>query len=174
MAIALIENIQREDLNPIEEALAYIKLKSSMDLNQEELAEKVGKDRATVANTMRLLKLPKLVQEMVINESISMGHARALLSIEGPDMMAMVAKKIIREGLSVRRVEALIRSLKGGYPAQESKSVDPLQKDIQQKIENSLGTKVALRKEGNGYAMVIYFSDANHLNGLLDMLDIQI
>lgn len=174
MAIALIENIQREDLNPIEEAQAYIKLKASLSLSQEELAEKVGKDRATIANTMRLLRLPKSVQEMVIEESLSMGHARALLSIDSQDMMSMVAKKIVREGLSVRRTEALIRSLKGGYRLEDSKSIDPMQKEIQQKLENALGTRVQLRKEGNGYAMVVYFSDANHLNNILDILDVEI
>jgi ParB family chromosome partitioning protein len=174
MAIALIENIQREDLNPIEEAHAYLKLKESLLLNQEEVAERVGKDRATVANTMRLLRLPKQVQEMVIEESLSMGHARALLAIESADLMLMVAKKIVREGLSVRRTEALIRSLKNGYQLGDSKPVDPLQKEIQQKLEGTLGTKVNLRKEGNGYAMVIYFSDTNHLNGLLDILGVEI
>jgi ParB family chromosome partitioning protein len=174
MAIALIENIQREDLNPIEEALAYRRLKESLSLNQEELAEKVGKDRATVANTMRLLRLPKAVQEMVVEEALSMGHARALLAIDSVDMMSMVARKIIREGLSVRRTEALIRSLKGGFRLEEAKTVDPLQKEIQQKIENILGTRVTLRKEGNGYAMMIYFTDANHLNNLLDILGVEI
>lgn len=174
MTIALIENIQREDLNPIEEAQAYLKLKSTLALNQEELAEKVGKDRTTVANVMRLLRLPKVVQNMVVEEVLSMGHARALLAVESPDMITMVAKKIAREGLSVRKTEALIRSLKNGYRSEEIKSVDPLQKEIQQKLESSLGTRVALRKEGNGYAMVIYFSDSNHLNGLLDILGVEI
>lgn len=174
MAIALIENIQREDLNPIEEAQAYLRLKSSMSLNQEELAQKVGKDRATVANVMRLLRLPKRVQDMVVEEALSMGHARALLAVENLDMLGMVAKKIVREGLSVRKTEALIRSLKTGYKLEEGKSADPMQREIQQKLEGALGTRVALRKEGNGYAMVIYFTDANHLNGLLDVLGLEI
>lgn len=182
LAIALVENIQREDLNPIEEALAYLRLKDTMKLNQEEIAEKVGKDRASVANIMRLLRLPKPIQDMVVEELLTMGHARALLALDSTDMMTMVAKKIIREGLSVRRVEGLIRAIKGGYQSGELKKLlsdnkdapDPMERDIQQKLEYALGTRVVLRKENNGYAIVIHFAGAEQLNGILEHLGVEI
>lgn len=182
LAVALIENIQREDLNPIEEALAYHRLKETSKLSQEELAIRVGKDRATVANIMRLLRLPKVVQNMVVEESLSMGHARALLALDSHDMMTMVAKKIAREGLSVRRVEGLIRSIKSGYlDSQANKQMlsqtqinNPLTKELRQKLERVLGTRVELRKELNGYSVVIHFRDEEQLNGLLDTLGVEI
>lgn len=182
LAIALVENIQREDLNPIEEAFAYKRLKEALKLGQEEIAERVGKDRASVANVMRLLKLPKNVQQMVVEESLSMGHARALLALDSADLMMMVAKKTIREGLSVRRVEGLIRSIKSGYHSSEfkkiftdnAKAVEPMHREIQQKLEHVLGTKVNLRKEMNGFSLVIHFSGADQLNGLLDSLGVEI
>lgn len=182
LAVALVENIQREDLNPIEEAFAYKRLKETLKLSQEEIAERVGKERASVANVMRLLKLPRNVQDMVVEESLSMGHARALLALDSADLMGMVAKKIVREGLSVRRVEGLIRSIKNGYHSSEfkklvsdtSKGPDPMHKEIQLKLEYALGTKVNLRKEVNGFSLVIHFSGAEQLNGLLDSLGVEI
>lgn len=178
LAIALVENVQRQDLNPIEEANAYLRLKDTLKLNQEEIAARIGKDRATVANMLRLLRLPKMVQTLVINESLSMGHARALLSLDSSDMMTMVAKKTLREGLSVRKVEALIRAIKSGY--QESKmllsepgrALDPQQRDLRLRLERALGTRVELRKEETGYAVIIHFNGAQQLNGLLDILGV--
>jgi ParB family transcriptional regulator, chromosome partitioning protein len=181
LAVALVENIQRQDLNPIEEAKAYLKLKETLRLNQEEISSKVGKDRASVANIMRLLKLPQMVQDMLCHESLSMGHARALLSLENSDMISMVAKKIAREGLSVRRVESLIRAIKSGYQTQNFKKLientngkDVLQRAVQEKLQHCLGTRVILKKEGNGYAMVVYFDGAEQLNGLLETLGVEI
>jgi len=182
LAIALVENIQRQDLNPIEEALAYLKLKESLKLSQEDVAIRVGKDRTSVANTMRLLRLPKVVQDMIAAEILSMGHAKALLALDSNDMMVMLAKKTAREGLSVRKVEGLIRSIKSGYIIGDAKnplqpnetSASPLQREIAQKLEYALGAKVTLRKELNGYAVVIHFADADQLNNLLDNLGIEI
>ncbi len=149
LAVALVENVQRQDLNPIEEANAYLRLRETLKLNQEEIAKRIGKDRVTVANMLRLLRLPDFVQKLVINETISMGHARALLSLDSVDMMSMVAKKILREGLSVRKVEAIIRALKGGYGAEarspfneNTKSIDPLQKEIRLRLERASGARV--------------------------------
>lgn len=182
LAIALVENVQRQDLNPIEEANAYLRLKESLELSQEEIASRIGKDRATIANMLRLLRLPESVQVLVVNETLSMGHARALLSLDSSDLMTMVAKKIIREGLSVRRVEALIRALKGGYQSAEAKALlkenmkthDPLQKELRLRLERALGTRVELRKEEPGYALVIHFSGPEQLNGLLENLGVEL
>lgn len=178
LAIALVENIQRQDLNPIEEALAYLRLKETLKLNQEEIATRVGKDRASVANTLRLLRLPKVVQELLIDESLSMGHARALLSLDSSDLMGLIAKKIIRDGLNVRRVESLIRSIKSGHQLDAQKllsnSQDPLERDIRQKLEHAVGARVELRRENSGYAVTMHFADAEQLNNLLDALEIDL
>ncbi|HXW53651.1 MAG TPA: ParB/RepB/Spo0J family partition protein [Myxococcota bacterium] len=182
LAVALVENIQREDLNPIEEAMAYLRLKETLKISQEDIASKIGKDRTSIANTMRLLRLPKVVQQMVAMELLSMGHARALLGLDSGDMVVMLAKKINREGLSVRRVEALIRSIKSGYqPTELTKTLnvakderDPLHKEIRQRLEYALGTKVTLKKESGGYAIVIHFANTEQLNGLLDSLGVEI
>ena len=180
MAIALVENIQREDLNPIEEAQAYQKLKEALKLSQDEVAERVGKDRASIANTLRLLRLPKAIQDMVVNEELSMGHARALLSLDSSDMMMMVAKKALREGLSVRRVEGIIRAMKGGFWVGEEKKrnayliSDPLEREIQQKMEYELASKVELKKENAGYVVTIRFHSPEQLNLMLERLGIEI
>lgn len=182
LAIALVENVQRQDLNPIEEANAYLRLRETLKLSQEEIATRIGKDRATIANVLRLLRLPELVQTMVVNETLSMGHARALLALDSIDMMTLVAKKIVREGLSVRRVEALIRALKSGYNSPEAKSLmaenmrntDPLHKELRLRLERALGTRVELKKEELGYAVIIHFNGSQQLNGLLDVLGIDV
>lgn len=182
LAIALVENVQRQDLNPIEEANAYFRLKETLKLSQEAIAERIGKDRATVANILRLLRLPDFVQTMVINEALTMGHARALLSLDSTDMMTLVAKKTVREGLSVRRVEALIRSIKSGFNNPETKALmadglrdkDPLQKELRLRLERALGARVELRKEEMGFAVTIHFNGSQQLNGLLDLLGIDI
>lgn len=178
LAIALVENIQREDLNPIEEAQAYVRLRDALKLNQDQLAERVGKDRSSIANTLRLLRLPNVIQEMVISGELSMGHAKALLALESSDLMVMVAKKTFREGLSVRRLEGIIRSLKRGIPLFEPKkdlnSESSLEREIKQKLEYELGTKVTLKREQQGYALIMQFQDAEALNALLERLEIEI
>lgn len=179
LAVALVENIQREDLNPIEEAQAYVRLRDTLMLNQDQLAERVGKDRSSIANTLRLLRLPKAIQEMVINGELSMGHARALLSLDSSDMMLMVAKKTFREGLSVRRLEGIIRSLKRGVSLFESKKdasneESALEREIKHRIEYELGVKVILKREQQGYALTMQFQTAEALNSLLDRLGVEI
>lgn len=180
LAVALVENIQREDLNPIEEAQAYLRLKKELGLSQEQVALRVGKDRASVANAIRLLRLPGSVQDLVIKEEVSMGHARALLSLDSPDMITMVSKKIVREGLSVRRTESLVRSIKSGNPVYESKKLREelneqnfVQKAFQQKLEYVLGVRVVLKKEGDGFIVSAHYADENQLNGLLDLLGVE-
>jgi ParB family chromosome partitioning protein len=183
-AVALVENIQREDLNPIEEAHAYQRLIQALNIHQDQVALRVGKDRATIANTLRLLRLPKNIQDMVSGSEISMGHARALLSLDNQEIIGLVAQKIVREGLSVRRVESLIRSLKNGGSFSDFKKhnlisnnevSDPMIKEIQKKFEYELGLKVNLKKESSGaYSLNISFQSATQLNSILDRLAIEI
>ena len=180
LAIALVENIQRQDLNPIEEALAYHRLRKTLGLSQEEIAERVFKDRTSIANTMRLLRLPEIVQEMVVDELLTMGHARALLSLESRDMVIMLAKKIAREGLSVRKTEGLIRSIKQGAPMDLGGAIrahdkdDPMRREIQQRLERVFETKVHLKKERDSYSIFIRSMAEQKLNEFLDALGIEI
>lgn len=177
LAVALVENIQREDLNPIEEARAYLRLKETLNINQEEIASRVGKERSTIANSLRLLRLPLSVQDLVANDTLSMGHARALLSLDSLDMMVMTAKKIAREGLSVRRVESLVRALKNGYHSDEkffSDTKNPMLKEIEKRLQESLGLKVTLKKEQAGYCIMVHVADDQQLNLLLDTLSVEI
>ena len=152
--ISLIENIQREDLNPIEEAQAYKKLLTEFNLKQDEVAERVSKSRTAVTNSMRLLKLCDEVQQMIIDDMISTGHARALISIEDPEQQYMIAQRVFDEKLSVREVEKLVKDLnKPQKPKKEiieDKSLDIIYQDIEEKLKQSLGTKVSISSKGNG------------------------
>lgn len=173
--ISLIENIQRENLNPIEEALAYKKLLNEFNLKQEEVAERVSKSRTAVTNSMRLLKLEDAVQQMVIDEKISTGHARALLAIEDGEQQITIAQKIIDEKLSVRDIEKLVKNL--NKPAKEkkvtsaTKGVDYIYLDIEEKLKESLGTKVSVTGKENGAGKIeIEFYSNDDLERLLDIL----
>ncbi|MCH5280394.1 MAG: ParB/RepB/Spo0J family partition protein [Lachnospiraceae bacterium] len=173
--ISLIENIQRENLNPIEEALAYKKLLNEFNLKQEEVAERVSKSRTAVTNSMRLLKLTDEVQQMVIDEQISTGHARALLGIEDEDQQISHAKKIVEEKLSVRDIEKLVKNI--NQPAKEKKTSaknkpqDFIYQDIEEKLKLSLGTKVSVTAKENGSGKIeIEFYSGDDLERLLDML----
>lgn len=173
--IALIENIQREDLNPIEEALAYKRLLSEFNLKQDEVAERVSKSRTAVTNSMRLLKLCDKVQQMIIDDMISTGHARALISIEDPDEQYNIAQKVFDEKLSVRDVEKLVKNLnKPEKPKKEEvedKSLDIIYQDIEEKLKQTLGTKVAISSKGNGAGkMEIEFYSHDDLDKLIDLL----
>lgn len=152
--IALIENIQREDLNPIEEALAYKKLLTEFNLKQDEVAERVSKSRTAVTNSMRLLKLCDEVQQMIIDDMISTGHARALIGIEDEKLQYELAQKIFDEKLSVREVEKLVKSVNSPKPKKEPKKVDQslelVYRDIEEKLKGSLGTKVSIISKDNG------------------------
>ena len=150
--ISLIENIQRENLNPIEEAQAYKKLLNEFNLKQDEVAERVSKSRTAVTNSMRLLKLCDEVQQMVINEMISTGHARALLAIEDPEQQYSIAQRVFDEKLSVREVEKLVKNLnKPEKPKkEENKALEVIYNDIEEKLKQALSTKVAISSKGNG------------------------
>lgn len=150
--ISLIENIQREDLNPIEEAQAYKRLLTEFNLKQDEVAERVSKSRTAVTNSMRLLKLCDEVQTMVIDEMISTGHARAILSVEEPDKQYMLAQKIFDEKLSVRDVEKLVKNLNKPVKVKEKqdKSLEYIYQEMAEKFKDKLGTKVSIVSKGDG------------------------
>ena len=172
--ISLIENIQREDLNPIEEAQAYKRLLTEFNLKQDEVAERVSKSRTAVTNSMRLLKLCDEVQQMVISDMISTGHARAILSVEDPKQQYELAQKIFDEKLSVRDVEKMVRNL--GKPAKEKKAADKgldvIYENIQEKLKNTLGTKVAISSKGDGTGKIeIEFYSHEDLDRLVDIFN---
>ncbi len=151
--ISLIENIQREDLNAIEEALAYKRLMVEFNMKQEEVAVKVSKNRTTVANSLRLLKLSDKVQQMIINRSITEGHARALIGIEDEKKQVEIAERIVKDKLSVRDIEKLVKE--GDKPLKPGKKpisedLDIFYKDIAEKMKAKLGTKVTVTGKGDG------------------------
>ena len=174
--ISLIENIQREDFNPIEEAQAYKRLLTEFNLKQDEVAERVSKSRTAVTNSMRLLKLCDEVQQMIIDDMLSTGHARALISIEDPEQQYMIAQKIFDEKLSVREVEKLVKDLnKPEKPKKESnkedKSLDIIYEAIEEKLKQSLGTKVEISSKGNGAGKLeIEFYNHDDLDRIIELL----
>ena len=171
--ISIIENIQREDLNPIEEALAYKRLLEEFNLKQDQVAERVSKSRTAVTNSMRLLKLCDKVQQMIIDEMITTGHARAILSIEDPEEQYNLAQRIFDEKLSVREVEKLMKNM--GKPAKNKKEKDTrlevIYQDIEEKLKQNLGAKVVINSKGNGAGKLeIEFYTHDDLEKLVDML----
>lgn len=163
MEIALIENIQREDLNPVEEAMAYQRLIKEYDLKQDEVAERVSKSRTTITNSLRLLKLDDRVQDMLIQESISSGHARALLAVKEGDEQYNLAMKIFDEKLSVRETEKLIKSLnkvKSEKPKKKELANDFVYRDLEEKLKMITGTKVIINRktEKSGKIEIEYYN----------------
>ena len=172
--IALIENIQRENLNPIEEAMAFKKLLTEFNLKQDEVAERVSKSRTAVTNSMRLLKLGEKVQQMIIDDMITTGHARALLAIDDEEQQYLLATKIFDEKLSVRETEKLIKSLKN--PKKQVKVVKTVENafvydDLAEKMKRVLGTKVSISPKGNGKGKIEieYYSD-DELERMFEMI----
>ena len=162
--IALIENIQREDLNPIEEAMAYHRLIQEFDLKQDELAERVSKSRTAVTNSMRLLKLDERVQQMLIDDMLSSGHARAILPIEDNNQQYNVACRIFDEKMSVRETEKLVKQLLSDKPQKQfaaSKENDFIYRDLEEKIRKIVGTKVSIqqKKKNKGKIEIEYYSE---------------
>lgn len=171
--IALIENIQREDLNPIEEAQAYKKLLTEFNLKQDEVAERVSKSRTAVTNSMRLLKLCDKVQQMVIDEMITTGHARALLAIDDPEEQYTVAQKVFDEKLSVRDVEKMVKNLhKPAKPKKlDDKALEAIYQDIAEKLKVALSTKVSVSSKGDGAGKIeLEFYSHDDLERLMDIL----
>ena len=171
--ISLIENIQREDLNPIEEAQAYKRLLTEFHLKQDEVAERVSKSRTAVTNSMRLLKLCDEVQKMVVDDMISTGHARALISIEDPEEQYLIAQKIFDEKLSVREVEKLVKDLHKPPkpPKEENKTLQAIYQDISERLKQSLSTKVSVSAKQNGAGKIeIEFYNHEDLERLLERI----
>ncbi len=181
LALALIENIQREHLNPIEVAKAYKRLMEECHLTQEEIAEKVGKDRTTIANTIRLLKLPERIQDALIKEKISIGHARALINLPTEHLQLFALDKILSNGLSVRKVEQLAKQIsnKSGDPKKASgisvgiKASNVHTNDLEDKLRRIFGTKVICnqRKDGTGEIKIEFYSN-DELERLLELFEI--
>ncbi len=172
LEISLIENIQREDLNPIEEALAYRKLIEDFKLTQQELSKRIGKSRVAISNTMRLINLDERVQQYLIESVISEGHGRALLAIENKDLQYEIAQRIIDENLSVREVEKLIKDLsKGKKEKNIDKEENPYINDVQNRLQDYFGTKVNINsKNKKGKIEIEYYSD-DDLNRILELIN---
>ncbi len=171
LELALIENIQREDLNPLETAEAFQRLINDFSLTHDDLSKKVGKDRATVSNYLRILKLPADIKKLIAEGSISMGHAKALLQIENRRIQLDIAKKILHSGLSVREVEKLSRKVASLDASNQKPSKDPQIASLEEKLIHSLGTKVRLIHKSNkrGRIEIDYFS-LEELDRLLEIL----
>jgi ParB family chromosome partitioning protein len=180
VALALIENIQREKLNPIEVAEAYKRLMNECNLSQEEIAIKVGKDRTTITNTIRLLKLPEEVKKSLIKEEINAGHARSLLSLPSEAMQIELLKKIIKNQLSVRKVESIVKHFisdksekKVNVKRNDDSADSASQKDLENKLRNIFGTKVICRqkKDGAGEVLIEFYSN-DELERLFELFEI--
>ncbi len=164
---ALVENLQRENLNPIEEALAYVELMKRWDLTQETLAARLGRNRSTIANTVRLLQLSPKVQQLVSQNSLTAGHARALLALPDFESQESLAKEIIEKGLSVRDVERWVKRSQARRPVEKERGPDPFIQDIQDRLERSLGTRVKVTLKGKKGSIKISFFDLDELDGLI-------
>ncbi len=177
LEIALIENIQREDLNPLEEAEAYRYLMDSFDLLQEEVARRVGKDRSTVANALRLLRLPDQVKDDVAENRLTMGHARALLALEQDEDIIEASLEVIRKKLSVRDTEKLIKKIKNLLGKKFSKSAVPKEVDpnllaLENSLRQQLGTQVKLYAKDKGGKIEISYHDQEELSRILDLIGV--
>ena len=175
MEISLIENIQREDLNPIEEAQAFKRLLTEFHLKQDEVAEKVSKSRTAVTNSMRLLKLDERVQQMVIDDMLSTGHARALLTTDDKEQQYSLANKIFEEKMSVREVEHMMQALQKPKTEKKRKEEVPnkfIYEDVEEKLKNILGTKVSVnhKKNNKGKIEIEYYSN-EELERLLELFE---
>ena len=172
LEMALIENIQREDLNAVEEAEAYRELQDKFGLSQEELAKRVGKDRSTIANSLRLLKLPAEIKRDIVEERLAMGHARALLALDSPELLKKAREEIIKGELTVRAVENLVKRLKANRPTKKAAATDPHLADLVERLKRHFGSRVAIRLSGRGGKVEIGFTSADDLSRILDIINI--
>jgi len=171
LELALIENIHRKDLNPIEEAQAYSKCLEEGRVTQEALAKKLGRERSTITNMLRLLKLPQAIQQDLIDGRMSMGHARVLAGVVGKDGQMALRDVILKRGLSVRQVEELAkRQEKAPKSSQKSPEMDDYIQSLAENLKRALGTKVEIRKKGKQGRIVIHFYSDEELDRLLDLL----
>jgi len=180
LELALLENLQREDLNAIEIALSYKRMMDELNFSQEQVAERMGKERSTVTNYIRLLKLPPDIQLAVRNGTVSMGHARALINIDTVDKQLYVFHEIQKKGISVRQTEELVRKLykaekPGAVKSSVKESLPPAYKKIEDNLASHFGTKVKLvhQKNGSGSITVEYYS-LQELNKILDLMNVTV
>jgi ParB family transcriptional regulator, chromosome partitioning protein len=168
LEIALVENIQREELNPVEEAAAYRRLVTELGYSQEQVATRVGKDRSTVANLLRLLRLPREIRGLIAEQKLSPGHARPLLSLTEPEAQVAIAREIVDKGLSVRDVERKVKA--ASRPVTESKAPpsDPNTREAETQLERALGTKVHIRRQGKRGRLEIEFHSEDDLNRIYE------
>ena len=167
MEISILENVQRENLNPIEEAAAYSSLIDKLGYTQEKLAERVGKSREYCANILRLLKLPSEVQTLVVEKKLTMSHVRPLLALKSEDQMYNVAMEIMRRKMSVREVEQYVRDLnEKKKPEKQPKEKDPMLLDLETRMKQKLGTEVEVKKK----KIEIAYSDVDDLNRILELI----
>ncbi len=179
LTVALVENLQRRDLNPIEEAEAYQRLHKELGYSQAEIADAVGKDRTSVTNALRLLKLPLSVRDLVLSDTISMGHARALLGLEDNAAIERSAKEVAEGGLSVRQTEALVARARQPEDAsstdaapktkkeKQEREETPAERDVRMRLQRALGTRVELRQKNGVGTLVVHFSGFDALDALL-------
>lgn len=176
LEMSLIENVQRENLNPIEIALSYQRLITECNLKQDELGGRVGKNRTTVTNYLRLLKLPPDIQIALRDNKLSMGHARAIISIENPEVQLLIFKRTLKEDLSVRQVEGLVRSMtKGRKEKTPASTITASSREIVQlqgKLSSHFGTKVSVKSDGRKGEIKIPFLSIEDLNRILDIFKI--
>jgi ParB family transcriptional regulator, chromosome partitioning protein len=175
LEMALIENIQREDLNPMEAAAAYQRLVDDFQLKQDDIAAQVGKDRATVANYLRLLKLPEEVRANVASGSLSMGHARAIVALSSESDQRRLARDVVSRGLSVRETEALVKKEIGARPANGNGEPMKSKKDVhtraaEEQLRIALGTPVEIKRKGKGGTIAIAFTNENELQRIYEHL----
>jgi ParB family chromosome partitioning protein len=170
LEIALVENLQREDLNPLEAAAAYSRLKEEFHLTQEDVARRVGKDRASVANALRLLKLPLSVREKIQNRSLSAGHAKALAALVSADDQERLADEILRRALSVRQTEKRVASFSSEGKVTRERRSDPFTRDAEEKLSRRLKTRVRIARSRRGGKIEIAFGSEEELMGLFDRL----
>ncbi len=170
LQIALIENIQREDLNPIEEAVAYHQLHEEFGLTQEEISKQVGKERSTVANCLRLLKLPDTVKKLLASGQLSMGHARALLAVESTRKQEQLAERVVKRNLNVRQTEMLAAATSAKVGEKPQKEKDVFTRDAEEKLTRTLRTKVEIDRKRRGGVIHIRFASEDDLIRIFDEL----
>ena len=168
--LALVENVQRADLGPLETAEAYRQLTEDFNLSHEEIAARVGKNRVTITNTLRLLKLPDDVKESLAEGIITEGHARALLALPTPEAQSAALKSILKNDLNVRQTEELVRKLGGEKPQRQSPPPDPEIKALEEQLRQRLGTRVTLNQRSKGGTLTIHYYSAEELNTILDLI----
>jgi ParB family chromosome partitioning protein len=180
LSLALVENLQREDLNPIEEAEGFRRLCSDLGFTQERVAEAVGRDRTTITNTLRLLRLPVVVQTQLMEKQLSMGHARALLALEDAAKIERLAKQVIDAGLSVRRVEEIVKddlektSETAALPPRRLKKESLEEREIRRRLEGFFHSRVELRHKNGAGKIVVSFASPAELEAILEKLKIQL